>query len=298
MFGTNNIVGKAAFRGLAPYALKVTSVFFTLQGEGPLGGLPAVFVRLSHCNLACSFCDTMFEQGDVLDFPQLDVKIYGAVCSYFNDKGMSVPLWIMPKYNVMSDAKSRLGPYGCALVVTGGEPLLQNNLSTFLSDRRHQFSAIQIESNGTVHQDISEGVILVCSPKCLEVEGKPVKYLKPTKTILERANCLKFVMSADKESPYSQIPEWGLAKAREGIPVYVSPMNVYRQIPSKIRMLRATKAEVTMQERSTVDEVVSFWDPDLLDMKANQANHEYAAQYCMTHGLRFNMQMHLFASLA
>ncbi len=298
MFGTNQIVGKAAFRGYAPYTLKVTSVFVTLQGEGPLAGLPAVFVRLSHCNLACSFCDTMFEQGDVLTFSQLDTKIYEAVCSYFNDKGLSVPLWAMPKYNVMSDAKSRFGPYGFALVITGGEPLLQNNLSTFLSDRLHQFSAIQIESNGTVSQDIREGVILVCSPKCIEVEGKPVKYLKPTKLILERADCLKFVMSADKNSPYSQVPDWALDKAREGLPVYVSPMNVYKQVPAKIRMLRATKSEVTMQERSTVDEVVSFWEPDLLDMKVNQANHEYTAQYCLTHGLRFNMQMHLFASLA
>jgi 7-carboxy-7-deazaguanine synthase len=298
VFGTNKIVGKAAFRGYAHNTLKVTSVFVTLQGEGPLGGIPVVFVRFSHCNLSCSFCDTMFEQGDVLDFNQLDTKIYEAVCSYFNDKGMSVPLWAMPSYRVMSEAQSRFGPYGFALVITGGEPLLQNNLSTFLSDRMHQFSQIQIESNGTVAQDIPKGVILVCSPKCIEVEGKPVKYLKPTKTILERANCLKFVMSADQNSPYSQVPDWALTKAREGLPVYVSPMNVYKQIPAKIRVLRAKNTEVTMQERSTVDETVSFWEDGLLDMKANQENHEYAAQYCLTHGLRMNLQMHLYCSLA
>ena len=33
-------------------------------------------------------------------------------------------------------------------------------------------------------------------------------------------------------------------------------------------------------------------------MKQNQANHEYVARYCMDHGLRMNMQLHLFASLA
>ena len=41
--------------------LFVQEIFPTLQGEGPLAGVPAVFLRLGGCNLACSFCDTEFE---------------------------------------------------------------------------------------------------------------------------------------------------------------------------------------------------------------------------------------------
>lgn len=295
MFGTNNIVGKAAFRGKAKNTLKVTSVFFTIQGEGPLATRVAVFVRLSHCNLACSFCDTLFDQGDDLDFAQIDTKIYEAINSYFSDRGLPIPLWLMPK---MLDASCQQPYYNCVLVITGGEPLLQNNLSTFLADRMNHFAEIQIESNGTVDQEIPDRVTLVCSPKCIERDSKPIRYLKPTRTILERANCLKFVMSADPDSPYSQVPDWALDMANRGVPVYVSPMNVYLQVPAKIRLLRASKEEVTLQERSTVDEVVSFWEPGLLDMKANEANHKYAAQYALTHGLRFGVQLHLFAGLA
>jgi hypothetical protein len=45
MFGTNELVGKKYFKDAAQDTLLVTSVFFTLQGEGPYSGLPAVFVR-------------------------------------------------------------------------------------------------------------------------------------------------------------------------------------------------------------------------------------------------------------
>jgi len=42
-------------------SLLVKNIFKTLQGEGPHAGVPAVFIRLGGCNLACSFCDTEFE---------------------------------------------------------------------------------------------------------------------------------------------------------------------------------------------------------------------------------------------
>jgi 7-carboxy-7-deazaguanine synthase len=53
-----------------------------------------------------------------------------------------------------------------------------------------------------------------------------------------------------------------------------------------------------MAERSTVDEVISFWEPGLLDLKANQANHEYVGQFCIENGFKLNLQQHLYASLA
>jgi len=47
-----------------------------------------------------------------------------------------------------------------------------------------------------------------------------------------------------------------------------------------------------------IDEVISFWEPGLLDLKANEANHAYAADYAMKHGLRVNLQMHLYLGKA
>lgn len=292
MFGTNEVVGKKYFRDAPANSLFVTSMFFTLQGEGPYAGMPALFIRLAKCNLDCSFCDTFFDDGDWLTYNEINTRIYHTICDYWNSKGQSVPLWAMPKDG---------GPLypNIVLVMTGGEPLLQDNISEFMRQQLGDFKEVQVESNGIPDTEVPEGVTLVCSPKCMEKNGVATRYFTPSKTILERADCLKFVMSADQNSPYSSVPDWALDwKNRTGKPIYVSPMNVYNTFPQKIKLLRAEKGNITMEERSTVDEVINFFEPGLLDMSAIERNHAYVGQYCIQHGLRMNMQMHLFANLA
>ncbi|MNX93192.1 hypothetical protein D3C86_1253690 [compost metagenome] len=75
-------------------------------------------------------------------------------------------------------------------------------------------------------------------------------------------------------------------------------MNNYNDIPAMSKKQRALNNGISLEERSTVDEVISFWEPGLLNMEENQKNHEYAARYCVTHGFILNLQIHLYASLA
>lgn len=292
MFGTNEIIGKKYFKDAPKNSLFVTSMFFTLQGEGPFAGQPALFIRLAKCNLDCSFCDTFFDDGDWMTFEQIEDKMYDTIIANW-EKPKDVPYWaINPKL------AGKTHP-GIVLVITGGEPLLQENLSEFMEDQLYMFRAVQVESNGIPDTVVPEGVTLVCSPKCMEKDGKAVKYYAPSKTILDRADCLKFVMSADTESPYNNVPQWAHDwKIKTGKDIYCSPMNIYNSFPQKIKLLRAEKGEITMAERSTVDEVISWWEPGLLDMEKNEANHKYVGQYCMQHGFKMQMQIHLFASLA
>ena len=292
MFGTNEVVGKRFFKDAAPDQLFVTSIFYTLQGEGPFAGKPAVFVRLSKCQLSCSFCDTFFDDGEWLTFKELETRIYHTICDFWNDRGEPAPTWAV---NGMNDYP------GIVLVMTGGEPLLQNNISEFMRQQLAHFAAVQVESNGILDTEVPAGVVLVCSPKCSERDGRAVKYFSPSKTILSRADCLKFVMSADPDSPYSSIPEWAF-EWRQQHPdreIYVSPMNVYNTLPQTIKVMRADKQRtITMQERSTVDEKISFWEPGVLNLEANRRNHEHTGQYCALHGLRLNLQQHIYVSLA
>lgn len=297
MFGTNTIVGQKFFKDAPEDSLYITSMFFTLQGEGPYGGLPALFIRLTKCNLACSFCDTFFDAGDWMTYEEIEVKAEQTIRDYF---GGTLPLWIRGPETIYESIGLDKLKLNVALVITGGEPTLQKNLTEFLKRQVNIYKYVQIESNGTVNLEIPEGVTLVCSPKCAEKEGKATKYLAPTKQILERADCLKFVMSADQDSPYSEVPGWAHKwKEETGGEIYVSPMNIYNDIPHKAKVIRLEKqGSITIEERSTVDEVISFWEPGLLNMSANQINHEYTAKYCMTHGFRLNLQVHLYASLA
>jgi organic radical activating enzyme len=291
MFGTNAITGKSFFRNAPENQLFVTSMFFTLQGEGPYAGMPAFFIRLAKCNLDCSFCDTFFDDGDWLTFADIEAKMYDTIRDFWVSRGQEVPAWAV---------RGRNDYPGVVLVMTGGEPLLQDNITPWMARQLNHFKAVQVESNGIPDTHVPDGVTLVCSPKCMEKNGRAVKYLAPSKTILDRADCLKFVMSADPDSPYNSIPDWALEWKRNNPDkeIYCSPMNVYNSFPQKIKLLRAEKGQITMAERSTVDETIDFWEKDLLNLTKNEKNHKYTANYCIENGLRLNLQMHLYAGIA
>ncbi|KTD42205.1 7-carboxy-7-deazaguanine synthase QueE [Legionella parisiensis] len=290
MFGLNKKVGKSFFKTAKPDELFITSRFFTLQGEGPFRGHPAYFIRLAKCNLACSFCDTYFDTGEWRSFNSLLEEANSVIAAFFQSRNLPTPSWAKGLEKKM------------ILVITGGEPSLQQNLSAFLEEAKPYFQYIQIESNGiSLLPDLPQNTTLVVSPKCLEKDAKAIRYLKPNAKMLERADCLKFVMSAPEEDryvPYSEIPAWAHEWAEKtNKQVFVSPMNKYRKEPQRVNAIRDEGQELTLAERSEINEVVSFWEAGLLDMEKNQRNHEYAAEYCMKYGFILNLQIHLFASL-
>lgn len=279
LFGHNEITGKKFFNESVDARagkLLVTSVFTTLQGEGPYAGVPATFVRLAKCNLACVFCDTYFDAGD----------------------------WLTPRELVERAIISRAGNDAVQLlVITGGEPALQATvLVEFVSIAQgvRAYERVQVETNGLLPWPGFESLRMmrVVSPKCREESGRPVAYLRPNGEVLEAADCLKFVLSGDTTSPYCEVPEWARQwraryPARE---IYVSPMAEYVATPQRTREMYETRREASLDARTSA-EVVSFWEPGLLDMVMCRRNYEYAAQYALAHGLRLNLQMHLFASL-
>jgi len=281
MFGKNQIVGQKFFKDAE--GLLVVSRFMTLQGEGPYRGHPAFFVRLAKCNLACSFCDTYFDNGDWFTVDELMTEVNSSIVDHFNGT--------LPPY--MAGKKKE-----AVFVLTGGEPMLQKNINQLLTRVNQEFRYSQIESNGVVFTEIPDETCLVVSPKCLEKQGIAVKYLNPNQQTLERANCLKFVMSSDPDSPYSSVPQWAMDwRDKTGREIFVSPMNIYKKAPRKFDEEYSTD-NIKIGERSNVDEVISFWEDGLLDMKANQTNHEYTANYCVAHGLTYNLQQHLYAGMA
>jgi len=289
MFGLNEIVGKKYFED-AGDKLFVTSVFYTMQGEGPYRGMPALFVRLAKCNLGCSWCDAFFDDGDWMTVEEVILAGVLEVEKYYDN-------------NVPEGIWDRM-----VFVVTGGEPSLQK-IKPLLEYASEKFGATQIESNGVFAPDVPDRTTVVISPKCNEKVDIslgfkryiPTKYMEPNKDTLARADCLKFIVEDQDEfdSPYQSIPDWAHEWHKEtGRDIYISPMNIYNKEPEKAKAIRAGKNKMDLEERSTVDEVVSWWEKDLFNMDANQKNHEHAARYALDHGYIFQMQLHLFASFA
>lgn len=302
MFGQNEIVGRRYFitgpRGkFEDGNLLITSIFFTLQGEGPYSGRPAVFVRLAKCNLACSFCDTFFDSGDKMSSSLIITRACEEVAKFYGiDIGVT---------HSVEAAEQIIKSMHIGLVITGGEPLLQD-ISSLVGMGSWVFDWVQVETNGTqLPVKPLPGITFVISPKCLEVDLVPNRYLHPREELLDLAHALKFVMCAPSESnpknPYSEVPGFAhfWASKRDTRDVFISPMNIYKKMPAKAqRMVMPGEPIPTDLAIRSAEEVISFWEPGLLDMEANQRNHEYAARYAMRHGFRFQLQVHLFAGLA
>ena len=112
-------------------------IFASLQGEGPSAGMPVAFVRLSRCNLACTWCDTAYTwrfEGD--NRPHRD----GVA---FDRKANQVTL--SPE-----ETAERIAMLGQKrLVITGGEPLLQASAIAEMLAHLPDM-AVEIETNGTV----------------------------------------------------------------------------------------------------------------------------------------------------
>lgn len=103
--------------------LGVNEIFHSIQGEGKYIGLNCMFLRLSGCNLSCGFCDTKHHSE------RIDMEVYAIQDEILNHK---------------TDA----------IVITGGEPLLQQeNLSELLFNLKMAGKKIIIETNGTIVPD-------------------------------------------------------------------------------------------------------------------------------------------------
>ena len=95
---------------------RIVEIFESLQGEGWNTGMPAVFVRLGKCNLACGWCDT-----DYLKFSMMS----------------------------LSDILGRLKTYTARnIIITGGEPTIQPHLDTLLDALKAEGYFLCIETNG------------------------------------------------------------------------------------------------------------------------------------------------------
>lgn len=172
--------------------LEVKNIFKTIQGEGPFVGEPAVFIRLGGCNLACTFCDTNFE-----DFETLNLKA-------IIDKTIKL-------------TKNSLGLKTVKLIViTGGEPLRQpiEKLCQELINLRF---AVQIETNGTIYRNLPGGVHIVCSPKA-GING----YKNIREDMLEKISAIKFLVAKNLQN-YNSVSEVGQSKYN--IPVYIQPID-------------------------------------------------------------------------
>lgn len=176
-------------------ALQINSIFFTIQGEGPFAGRPSVFVRLAGCNLQCPGCDTEYTKRNLQN---IEDTIWNIKLAIQNKTIIHRPL----------------------IVITGGEPFRQN-LWPLIEKLLHINYEVQIETNGTLFQDLpyhNPALTIVCSPKTGSIHPKLFPHIKAFKYVITATQ-------VDIDGLPLQVLEHpvprNVAKPRQGALVYV-----------------------------------------------------------------------------
>ena len=145
--------------------LKINEIYHSIQGESTSAGRPCVFVRLTYCNLRCTYCDTEY--------------------AFYEGKDMSVQ-------QVIDEVEK----YNCKLVeITGGEPLVQMeeclDLMKNLCDLGYE---VMVETGGSLSiKDIDPRVKIIMDLKC-PTSGMEKKNLYQNLMFLKLNDELKFVI--------------------------------------------------------------------------------------------------------
>src|SRR5512143_1619226 len=117
--------------------LRINEIFHSIQGESTFAGRPCVFVRLTGCDLRCSWCDT----------------------PYAFTEGRS---------RTVEDVVGEVAAYGCDLVeITGGEPLLQEDVYPLMDRLIERGNTVLLETGG--HRSVARvpgAVVKVLDIKC------------------------------------------------------------------------------------------------------------------------------------
>ena len=175
--------------------LTVNEIFHSIQGESTFSGRPCVFVRLTACDLRCTWCDT----------------------PYAFDEG---------RKRLVEDVVKEVAGVGCDLVeVTGGEPLLQDDVYPLMEALLAQGRTVLLETGGHRSTErVPEAVVTILDVKC-PASGESHRNLWENLGRLRPHDEVKFVVQdrADYEYARDVIARHGLAGRAAAI--HLSPVH-------------------------------------------------------------------------
>lgn len=156
--------------------MKINEVFYSIQGEGKWSGLPNIFIRTTGCNLRCSFCDTKY--------------------AYDDGKEMNI-----------EEILNNISKYPCKYVcLTGGEPLLQNEIVELIDGLIRRKYKVCIETNGSISLKKLFGkksLMISLDVKCPSSNMHEKMYLKNI-SFLVKEDQLKFVIGNKNDYNYAK----------------------------------------------------------------------------------------------
>lgn len=157
--------------------MQITEIYKSLQGESTYAGLPCVFVRLTGCNLRCSWCDTEY--------------------SFYGGEKMT------PEQ--VFEEVERLSPNGGFVEITGGEPMLQERELVPLMDRLLESGyEVLLETSGERPLErVPAGVVKIMDVKCPDSAEGDAFRIENLET-LQAHDEVKFVISSRTDYEFAR----------------------------------------------------------------------------------------------
>ena len=161
----------------------ITEIFKSIQGESTYAGLPCVFVRLTGCNLRCTWCDTAYafhggKKFSVTEVVERVEKLHGR--------------------DVETTKRLRL------VEITGGEPLLQPETPELARQLLEEGYTVLIETSG--ERDVSvlpREVVKIVDVKCPD-SGESGKFNLANLSALDEKDEIKFVISSRRDYEFAR----------------------------------------------------------------------------------------------
>jgi len=164
--------------------IKINEIYYSIQGESSKTGLPCVFVRLTYCNLRCSYCDTEY--------------------AFYDGTEMTVEAII-----------DQVKKYNCKLVeITGGEPLFQDECIELMKQLCDLGFDVMLETGGSLPiQNVDKRVMIILDLKCPSSKMMK-KNLYDNLDHLKQSDEIKFVIGTleDYEWAKETIEKYSLIK--------------------------------------------------------------------------------------
>ncbi|MDD3626543.1 MAG: radical SAM protein [bacterium] len=162
----------------------ICEIFKSIQGEGIQAGLPFIFVRLSGCNLNCTYCDTEYSKKEFIPFEIKDI------------------LKSVSRFNINN------------LLITGGEPLVQDEVYILMKKLLKHKYKVSLETNGSILIDkVPKKVHIILDLKT-PASGMNKKNNLNNLKYLKKTDEIKFVVTGRKDFLWSikQIKKFNLEK--------------------------------------------------------------------------------------
>ncbi len=245
--------------------LVVNEIYLSVQGESTFAGLPCVFVRLTACNLRCSYCDTAYAFAEGRKLSPVEVRD--------QVQRLATPFQIRnPKPEIRNaSAPPRVGYCRLPLVeLTGGEPLLQPNSLPLMKSLCDDGFTVLLETSGALDiAPVDPRVRRIMDLKCPssgEVERNRWENLAHLKNIDE----VKFVIGTREDYEWSreQIANHKLASICPILFSWVTPLQPHQQDKS---LKKVPAGQTPISRRELVEKIIA----DALPVRFQLQMHKF-----------------------